>query len=76
MLIVRKTISMEKRLSAATDIKKLWATCMFLMKKIGLSVLTLNTIHKTMDVGPCHHGMARPQVADGAMASYMEGSCE
>ena len=49
---------------------------MFLMKKIGLSVLTLNTIHKTMDVGPCHHGMARPQVADGAMASYMEGSCE
>ena len=27
-----------------------------------------------MDVGPCHHGMARPQVADGGMASYMEGS--
>jgi len=24
----------------------------------------------------CHHGMARPQVADGGMASYMEGSCE
>jgi len=29
-----------------------------------------------MDVGPCYHGMARPQVADGGMASYMEGSCE
>jgi hypothetical protein len=29
-----------------------------------------------MDVGPCHHGMARPQVADGGTASYMEGSCE
>ena len=29
-----------------------------------------------MDVGPCHHGMARPQVAGGGMASYMEGSCE
>ena len=29
-----------------------------------------------MDVGPRHHGMARPQVADGGMASYMEGSCE
>jgi hypothetical protein len=25
---------------------------------------------------PCHHGMARPQVADGGTASYMEGSCE
>jgi hypothetical protein len=29
-----------------------------------------------MDVGPCHHGMARPRVADGGTASYMEGSCE
>jgi len=28
------------------------------------------------DVGPCHHGMARPRVADGGVASYMEGSCE
>ena len=27
-------------------------------------------------VGPCHHGMARPQFADGGMASDMEGSCE
>jgi hypothetical protein len=27
-------------------------------------------------VGPCHHGMARPQVADGGTVSYMEGSCE
>ena len=27
-------------------------------------------------VGPCHHGMARPQVADRGMASDMEGSCE
>ena len=26
-------------------------------------------------VGPCHHGMARPQVADGGTASDMEGSC-
>jgi hypothetical protein len=24
----------------------------------------------------CHHGMARPQVADGGTASDMEGSCE
>ena len=27
-------------------------------------------------VGPCHHCMARPQVADGGTASDMEGSCE
>ena len=27
-------------------------------------------------VGPCHHGMARPQVADRETASDKEGSCE
>jgi hypothetical protein len=27
-------------------------------------------------IGPCHHGMARPQVADGGTASNMEGSFE
>ena len=27
-------------------------------------------------VGPCHHGMARPQVADRGTASDMEGGCE
>jgi len=27
-------------------------------------------------VGPCPHGMARPQVADAGTASDMEGSCE
>ena len=31
---------------------------------------------ETVFVGPCHHGMARPQVADGGTASDMEGSCE
>jgi hypothetical protein len=30
----------------------------------------------SMNAGPCHHGMAGPQVADGGTASYMEGSCE
>jgi hypothetical protein len=30
----------------------------------------------TMNVNLCHHGMARPQVADRGTASYMEGSCE
>jgi hypothetical protein len=27
-------------------------------------------------VGPCHHGIARPQVADRGTASDKEGSCE
>jgi len=27
-------------------------------------------------VGPCHHGMARPQVADRGTVSDKEGSCE
>jgi len=27
-------------------------------------------------VGPCHHDMARPQVADRGTASDKEGSCE
>ena len=27
-------------------------------------------------VGPCHHGMARPQVADSGTACDMVGSCE
>jgi len=25
---------------------------------------------------PCHHGMSRPQVADGGTASNMDSSCE
>ena len=33
-------------------------------------------IHSPMNVGPCHHGMARPRFADGGTASNMEGSCE
>ena len=30
----------------------------------------------SMFVGPCYHGMARPQVADGGTVCDMEGSCE
>jgi hypothetical protein len=50
MLKIRKTISMEKKLSMASDIKKLWGTCISLIKKIGLLVLTLNMIHKNHHV--------------------------
>ena len=35
-----------------------------------------NSDYVAVFVGPCHHGMARPQVADGGTASDMEGSCE
>ena len=48
---------------------------------MNLSLKNVMRILKTMDsniyvVGPCHHGVARPQVADRGTASDMEGSCE
>jgi len=39
-------------------------------------VIAANSTGSCHVVGPCHHGMARPQVADGGTASFMEGSCE
>jgi hypothetical protein len=45
----------------------------FILEKEGLILLDFN---QPMNVGPCHHGMARSQVADGGTASYMEGSSE
>ena len=33
-------------------------------------------INETVFVDSCHHGVARPQVADGGTASDMEGGCE
>jgi len=42
----------------------------------SLCSLTINKCNTPWSVGPCHHGMARPQVADGGTASDMEGSCE
>ena len=36
----------------------------------------LSSEKTSMNMGPCHHGMARPQVADEGMASYMESSRE
>ena len=39
--------------------------------------ISFSKVKVTMLVSsPCHHGMARPQVADGGTASDMEGSCE
>ena len=37
---------------------------------------TLHNAFITVFVGPSHHGMARPQVADGGTTSKMQRSCE
>jgi len=42
----------------------------------AIHTLRLYMCHFQCVVGPCHHGMARPQVADRGTASGMEGSCE
>jgi len=48
---------------------------LFLQLLIIFSITFSNTILIYV-VGPCHHGMARPQVADRGTASDKEGSCE
>ena len=40
------------------------------------SVYVLYIHYESMIVGPCHHDMVRPQVADGGRASNMEVSCK
>ena len=42
----------------------------------GLPVLAVVSYWFPVLVGPCHHGMARPQVADRGTGSDKEGSCE
>ena len=44
--------------------------------RLGFIILSLTNGIGCRVVGPCHHGMARPQVADRGTASFMEGSCE
>ena len=46
------------------------------VKGLGFIVFILFIFTYSVFVGPCHHGMARPQVADGGTASDMGGSCE
>ena len=51
-------------------------TCMTLvLRKFRLIFMLRCTVHPVL-VGPCHHGMARPQVADRGTASDKEGSWE
>jgi len=44
---------------------------LFFRHRIGANIAARSVL-----VGPCHHGMARPQVADRGTASDKEGSCE
>jgi hypothetical protein len=55
--------------------------CCTALSAAGVHRLSAGELHKectnrAMNVGSCHHGMARPQVADGGTASDMDGSCE
>ena len=43
---------------------------MFLLKTLPACLESMNV------VGPSHHGMARPQIADRGTASDKDGSCE
>ena len=43
---------------------------------IGLGAISEKCFGSPVLVGPCHHGMERPQVADRGTASDKEGSCE
>jgi hypothetical protein len=44
----------------------------FMFRPVSILQTTKGKVCKvTMNVGPCHHGTARPQVADGGTASYI-----
>ena len=43
---------------------------------MAFNCITENILTTAHVVGPCHHGMARPQVADRGTASDKEGRCE
>ena len=49
------------------------------VRKVDKKFVELNLVpygNERHVVGPCHHGMARPQIADRGTASDKEGSCE
>jgi hypothetical protein len=65
-------------LTAITNIGKSYInkTVSRIEKKDSVCQTNWILIYSHMDVGPCHHDMARPQVADVRTAFNMEGSCE
>jgi hypothetical protein len=52
--------------------KPLYASSMFVLNYASVTNIVLYTVL----VGPCHHGMERPEVADRGTASDKEVSCE
>jgi len=54
-----------------------YAEVLIVRDSIGIKETCLSFLRRMPNVvGPCHYGMARPQVADRGTASDMEGSCE
>ena len=56
-------------------------TCVFkshgqCLHSINVEYLAGGDFKLSSTVCPCHHGMMRPQVADGGTASNIGGSCE
>jgi len=41
-----------------------------------LQLFNISYVSESHVVGPCHHGMARPQVVDRGTASDKDDSCE
>ena len=50
--------------------------CVCLCIYVYMHIYTYLCIYISVLVGPCHHGMARPQVTDRGTASDKKGSCE
>jgi hypothetical protein len=64
--------------SKLSDCRIHWTLSPFVLKSAirAQSILLANGLASCVTVGPCHQGMARPQVADRGTASDKEGSCE
>jgi hypothetical protein len=69
------TVVVEKAQQLFTVLHSVIVTSPLCQSVIYIYIYT-DCTHRHTHVGPCHHGMARPQVADGGTASDMEGSCE
>jgi hypothetical protein len=51
--------------------------CDFTQRKVlEIGSRTINKAYNVLGGSPCHHGMARPRVADGRNGLQLEVSCE
>ena len=80
MNIIRKILPSGIRIFSCSG--ELLSASYYIFHAVHYIVITfysnnsLSIVVKSVFVGPCHHGMARPQVADRGTASDMGGSCE